>query len=287
MKALGFSLLAIALLAVATQAQDEQLALYLKSGDILTGNVKKVDEDGIKLDIGDGIELFVSWDYTRGDKHYELRKSAADFSKLKSVLKLAYFCHNFAMDEQESYVLVAALKLNPDAQTAAELRARIKELPKVEGLEVPGDTAEPKPEPKPGPEEPKPEPLPPPTRKQAVVYIKMDTKDDTAETWMTDQFTKMNYKLGTEKDHEVKAQLDVKLTLVKNPEFMGAELYAIYDGELKWKLFKKGEKSAFAEKTVTVKDVRRDTRDLARAAARTSLCEETFTQIHDELEKLR
>jgi hypothetical protein len=284
MNRLAFSLVAVALLAVAGFAQDEQLALYLKSGDILTGSVKKVDEDGVKLDIGDGIELFISWDYTRGDKHYDLRKTATDFSKIDSVLKLADFCHTFAMDEEESYVLVAALKLQPENE---EVRTRLKELPKVEGLEIPGDDTpiEPKPDVKPEPEPDKP--LPPPTRKQVTVFVKMQAKDDTAETWMTDQFTKMNYKLGTEKDHEVKLQLELDLKLIKNPEFMGAELYAIYDGTLTWKVFKNGEKASFADKTVKIENVRRDTRDEARTRIRTELCEEAFTQIHNELEKLR
>jgi hypothetical protein len=184
-------------------------------------------------------------------------------------------------------VLVAALKLKPDNE---EVRARLKELPKVEGLEIPGeDTPQPeaKPDPKPDTQPDEPKPLPPPTRKQVTVFVKMQTKDDTAETWMNDQFTKQNYTLGSDKDHEVKVQIDITLTLVKNPEFMGAELYAIYDGTLTWKLFKKGENSSFADKTVKIENVRRDTRDEARARIRTELCEESFVQIHNQLEKLR
>ena len=287
MKSLASSLLLIALLAVTGQAQDQQIELVLKSGDTLTGTVKKVDEDGVRLDIGDGIELFISWDYTRGDKHYDLRKGATDFSKVNSVLKLADFCHAFAMDEEESYVLVAALKLDPENE---EVRTRLKELPKVEGLEIPGEEAEPV-VPKPDVKVPDPtetdKPLPPATRKQVSVFVKMQTKDDTAETWMTEHFTEMNYTLGTEKAHEVKVQIEINLKLIKNPEFMGAELYAIYDGDLTWKVFKSGEKASFADKTVKIENIRRDTRDEARARIRTDLCEEAFTQIHNELEKLR
>lgn len=291
MKRLTFSLLCVAMLAVTgALAQDDskQLALYLKSGDVLTGTVKKVDEDGVKLDIGDGIELFIRWDYTRGDKHYELRKGAADFSKIKSVLKLADFCHQFAMDEEEAWVLVAALKLEPNNQA---LRDRLKELPKVEGLEIPGEAETPQPEPQP---EPKPEvgkepdkPLPPPTRKGFSVYIQMVTADDTAKTWMEEHFKEMNYTVGSEKDHEIRAELDLKLTLVKNPDFMGAELYAIYDGVLTWKLYKKGERTAFAQKTVKNEGLRRDTRDEARSRCRTELCESAFTEMFNEMEKLR
>lgn len=290
MKRLTFSLLCVALLAVTgALAQDDskQLALYLKSGDVLTGTVKKVDEDGVKLDIGEGIELFIRWDYTRGDKHYELRKGAADFSKIKSVLKLADFCHEFAMDEQEAWVLAAALKLDPGNQA---IRDRLKELPKVEGLEIPGEgeTAKPEPEPEPKPEVKKdPDPLPPPTRKGFSVFVDMVKEDDTAKTWMEEHFEEMSYKVGSEKDHEIRAELEVKLTLIKNPEFMGAELYAIYDGTLTWKLYKKGERAAFATNTVKSEGVRRDTRDEARSRCRTDLCESAFTQMFNEMEKLR
>ena len=75
--------------------------------------------------------------------------------------------------------------------------------------------------------------------------------------------------------------------LTKNPEFMGAELYAVYDGELTYKLYKNGENAPFAQHTVKKKDIRRDTRDEARTRTRTELCEDSFTEIHQEFEKLR
>lgn len=245
----------------------------------------------MKLDIGDGVELFINWDYTRGDKHYELRKSAADFSKFASVIKLADFCHQFAMDEEEAYVLVAALKLEPKNK---EARNRINELPKVEGLEIPGEDGEvtlPKEDPV-VPDQPKEDPkkddlLPPPTRGTFKVWIDMKKPDDTAKTWMVDHFKEMNYSIGDEKDYEMRVQLEVELTLTKNPEFMGAELYAVYDGELSYKLYKKGENSPFAQHTVKKRDIRRDTRDEARTRCRTELCEDSFTEMHQEFEKLR
>ena len=290
MKRITYSLLCIALLAVTSAlAQDakvtEPLNLYLKSGDILSGTVKKVDEDGVKLDIGDDIELFINWDYTRGDKHYELRKGATDFSKVKSVLKLADFCHQFALDEEESYVLVAALKLEPKN---AEVRQRLKDLPKVDGLEIPGeeassDTTDTGDE----PVVPEDKPLPPPTRAGFKVWIDMKKDDDTAKTWMTEQFTDMNYSIGTKDDYEIRVQLEIELTLTKNPEFMGAELYAVYDGDLSWKLYKKGENAPFEQATQKEKDIRRDTRDEARSRCRTNLCESSFEAIHKKLEKLR
>lgn len=286
MKSLTFSLALIALLSVGALAQDsDSIDLRLKSGDVLPGTVKKVDEDGVKLDIGDGIELFVRWEYTRGDKHYELRKGATDFTKIKSVLRLADFCHDFAMDEQESYILVAALKLEPKNE---EVRQRLKELPKVEGLEIPGEDSAPvEPEVK---DEPKDEPkdtLPPPTRGTFKVYVKMKEKDDAAETWMYEHFEEMNYKTGTKDDHEILVELTLEMTLIKNPEFMGAELYAIYDGSLGYKLYKQDEASPFDSGNVKKDSIRRDTRDEARNRCRTELCESAFEKIYAEIEKLR
>ena len=286
MKRLTFSLLLIALMSVGALAQDSgDFQLYLKSGDVLPGAVKKVDEDGIKLDIGDGLELFVRWDYTRGDKHYELRKSATDFDRLRSVLKLADFCHDFAMDEQESYVLVAALKLDPKN---AEVRKRLDDLPKVEGLEIPGEDGEVKPD-TPEVDEPD-EPddtLPPPTRGTFKVYVEMKEKDDAAETWMYEQFEDMNYRSGSKDDHEILVELTLDMTLVRNPEFMGAELYAVYDGTLSYKLYKKGESSPFDSGNVREDAVRRDSRDEARNRCRTELCESAFEKIYASIEKLR
>ena len=288
MKRLTFSLLTIALLSIGAFAQDsEELQLYLKSGDVLPGTVKKVDEEGVKLDIGDGVELFIRWEYTRGDKHYELRKSAADFSKIKSVLKLADFCHDFAMDEQEAYVLVAALKLEPKN---AEVRARLKELPKVEGLEIPGEDDKPQPEvkdPDPKPEDEPEDTLPPPTRGTFKVFVKMKETDDAAETWMYEHFEEMNYKTGTEDDHEILVELELEMKLVKNPKFMGAELYAIYDGTIEYKLFRKGGAAPFDSGTAKKEGVRRDTRDEARNRCRTELCESAFEDLYRSIEKLR
>lgn len=285
MKRLTFSLALIALLSIGAFAQDEKLDLHLKSGDVLPGTVKKVDEDGVKLDIGDGIELFIRWSYTRGDKHYELRKSATDFSRIASVLKLADFCHDFAMDEQEAYVLVAALKLDPRNE---EVRQRLRDLPKVEGLEIPGEDANPEVRKDPvDPEEKPADPLPPPTRGTFKVFVKMKEKDDAAETWMNEHFEDMNYKTGTSSDHEILVELSLELKLVKNPEFMGAELYAIYDGSMTYKLYRKGESAPFDNGSVKNEGVRRDTRDEARNRCRTELCEAAFEKIYASIEKLR
>lgn len=286
------SLLCLMLLAFAAQVShadddeaDQEISLYLKSGDILPGTLVKVDEDGVKLDIGGGTELFVRWSYTRGDKHFDLRKSATDFTKLESVIKLADFCHDFAMDEQEAHVLTAALILDPAHKA---LRERLEKLPKIDGLEAP-DESTPKPDPDTEPDEPvKPDnPLPPPTRKPFTVFVKLTKADDAAAAWMIKQFEELNYGIGTEKDHEILVELTVTLTLTNNPEFMGAELYAIYDGSIAYKLYRKGETKAFGSGTVKKDQVKGDNRDEARTRTRTQLCEAVFPDMHTDIEKLR
>lgn len=273
----------------AQSAVGDNIKLLLKSGESLEGKVKAVDEDGLRLDIGDGIELFVRWTYTRGDKHFELRKKATNFQNLESVLKLADFCHDFAMDEQEYHALVAALKLDPAHK---EARERINKLPKVEGTPVPPlPGEEPKPEPKPDdpkPDDPKPDdPLPPPTRGTFKVYFEYKTEDAVADEWFRTEIQNLNYKIGTKADHEIRIEIDMTLTLTKNPKFMGAELYAMYDGTLAWKVFKKGETKAVSEGTEKAKDVRYDTKAEALAACRKSLMQDALPEFHNAMERLR
>lgn len=272
-------------------AQPDKTTIHLKSGEDLEGNLKKVDEDGVTLDIGDGMVLLIRWPYTRGDKHIDLRKRATNFQNLASVLKLADFCHEFAMDTEEAFALAAALKLAP---TRKDLRERLNALPQPQGLEVPPEPGtdtqpEPEPEPKPEPgEDPKePKPLPPPTRGTFKVYIEMVNEDAAAVTWLTEQFEQMRYKVGSKSDHEVVLKVDMTLTCTRNPKFMGAELYAIFDGSLTYTLTKKGESKSFATDTVKNKDIRRDTKAEALAACRKDLLQDSFQAIHRELEKQR
>jgi GTP-dependent phosphoenolpyruvate carboxykinase len=68
---------------------------------------------------------------------------------------------------------------------------------------------------------------------------------------------------------------------------MGAELYAVADAELTWKIYRHGETTVVAEKSHKVSDVRRDNRDEARKRSRTQVCEEAFPLIHAAMEKLR
>jgi len=270
----------------------EKLSLKLKSGEEFDGTLKKLTEDGVSLDLGDGVVLFVRWAFVRGDKHLDLRKRAADYTKLASVIKLADFCHENALDNEEAFVVAAGLKLEP---ANAALRARLDKLPKPEGLEVPDQPGKQPDQPKdPNPDQPKDpvpdqpkDPLPPPSRATFKVYIEMVNEDAAALAWLTDEFEKQKYKIGTKADHEMVLKVDLKFTLTANPKFMGAELYAIYDGSLKYELFRKDEKKNFASREYSSKQVRRDTKAEALTSCRKDILGQAFPDIHRDLEKQR
>lgn len=250
--------------------------IQLKSGESLAGKLIKNDEDGVTLDIG-GTQLFIRWAYTRGDKHFELRKKATDFQSFQSIVKLADFCHEFALDEEESHVIVAALELEP---TDLKLLKRLQALPVVPGLEIPGKE---QPKPDPEPEDPKPE-AKRPTPTSPFYKVFLECQDSVAKDWIEDHLVDYKYKLGHNRDYFVRIELEVKLILVKNPKFMGAELYAIYDAEVTYKMFKKGEKKAFVEDSFKTNDVRRDTRAEAIRAVRTRVLDSAFPELYDDLE---
>lgn len=280
-------LLVLGMSALAQDKPADKLTLKLKSGEEFEGTVKKSTEEGVSLDLGEGLVLFVRWGFIRGDKHLDLRKQATDYTKLASIIKLADFCHDNALDKEEAFVIVSGLKLEPANK---ELRERLAKLPKVEGLEVPDEPGkEPQPQPLPEPEpEPKdPVPLPPPTRAAFKVYIEMVNEDSAAVTWLTEEFEKMKYTIGTKTDHEMHLKVTLEFTLKANPKFMGAELYAIYDGTLKYELFRKGEKKSFDNGSSEATAVRRDTKAEALSSCRKDMLSSAFPDIHRDLEKQR
>lgn len=270
------------------EAQDEKLELHLKTGNSFEGKLVKADEDGVTLDV-DGLKLYFKWSYTRGDKHFELRKKATDFKSIKSVIKLADFCHEFAMDEQESHVLAAALKLKPGNPA---LMKRLEALLEVEGLDVPGKERPVPEEPKdPEPEDPEPEdtepkePVPPPTSPPYKVFV--ECKDNIAESWIEDHLKEYSYKIGHKTEYFVRLEVEVEMILIKNPKFMGAELYAIYDAVLTYKMYKKGERKPFGEGSHKTKDLRRDSRKEAIEAIRKRVLDAAFPDIYHDLERQR
>ncbi len=264
-------------------AQEEKLELHLKTGNSFEGKLVKADEDGVTLDV-DGLKLYFKWSYTRGDKHFELRKKATDFRSVKSVIKLADFCHEFAMDEQESDILVAAIKLDPDSSA---LMKRLEALPEIDDLDVPGKEKPVPEEPKePEPEDPKPEePVPTPTGPPYKVFV--ECKDNVAESWIEDHLKDYKYKIGHKRDYFVRLEVEVKVILIKNPKYYGAELYAIYDAELTYKMYKKGERKPFDEGSHETKNLRRNSRKEAIEAIRKRVLDIAFPDIYDDLEQQR
>ncbi len=254
MKTLAVSFLLLLAFTLQAQAQEEveQLTIELKSGETVKGAFKDVSDAGITLVGGDGVPLFVKWAYTRGDKHFDQRKRACNFKSLASIISLADFCHEFALDRKEAETLVAALALAPTDET---LKTRLAALPKYDDLKAPDAGPEIKPPDKPPVEKPPEEkPLPEPTEEKAL--LKIDSNEADLVAPLTAELEKLGYKVSSGKDYDVLVKLDVELTLVKNPKWMGAELYAIYDGSTKYQLFGKADKASFDDKTLEAKNVR-------------------------------
>lgn len=255
MKTLAAALVLLLAMTLPTQAQDEveQLSIELKSGETVKGAFKDVSDAGVTLVGGDGVPLFVKWAYTRGDKHFELRKRACNFKSLSSIISLADFCHDFALDRKEAETLVAALQLAP---TDEAVKTRLAALPKYDDLKAPEAGPEIKPPVKPEEKPREEKPLPPEPTTDEKAILKIDSNEADLVAPLTAELEKLGYKVTTGSDHDVLVKLNVELTLVKNPKWMGAELYAIYDGSTKYQLFGKADKASFDDKTVEAKNVR-------------------------------
>jgi hypothetical protein len=254
MKTLAAAILLLLAFTLQAQAQEEveQLTVELKSGETVKGAFKDVSDSGVTLVGGDGVPLFVKWSYTRGDKHFDLRKRACNFKSLASIVSLADFCHEFALDRKEAETLVAALVLAP---TDESLKSRLGALPKYDDLKTPdvGPEIKPPEVPEKKPDVPPKEPDPTP---ESRALLKIESNEADLIEPLKKELEKLGYKISDGKDFDVLVKLEVTLTLVKNPKWMGAELYAIYDGQAKYQLIAKPDKSSFDDKTLEAKNVR-------------------------------
>jgi hypothetical protein len=285
MKTIAAALVLLPLLAFVTQARAEedveQVKIELKSGESVPGALKDVSDAGVTLLGGDGSQLFIKWSYTRGDKHFDLRKRACNYKSLSSIVSLADFCHEFALDRKEAEALVEALKLAP---TDEKLKTRLAELPKFDDLKPPTPEVKP-PDPEKQPDPPPKEPDPTPGTTVELV-LKLESNEADLVAPLTKALEKLGYKFSSGNDHDILVRLNVDLTLVKNPKWMGAELYAIYDGTVKYQLFGKAEKAAFDERSVEAKNVRSN-KDKAEAKKMVldELADKLKDPIHNALRK--
>jgi len=275
------ALLALALPSLGAQEEVERVKIELKSGEAVEGVLKDVSDSGVTLVGNDGVPLFLKWAYTRGDKHFELRKRATNYKSLSSIVKLADFCHDFALDRKEAEALTAALQLAPGDE---DLRKRLDALPKFSDLKTPDrpgpDIVKPEPKPEPQPE-PEPEPKPEPASGRKPV-LKIECTDPDAVASLAKEMENLGYKISSGKDYDVQVRLELNLTLVKNPKWMGAELYAIYDGTCEFQALEKAAKTPFESKSVEVKNVRSN-KDKAEAKRMT--IDELMVKIRGELDK--
>jgi len=287
-------LLLLAFSACPLTADDEveKVTLELKSGETVSGALKDVTDAGVTLVGGDGVPLFLRWAFTRGDKHLELRKRACNYKSLSSVVSLADFCHDFALDRKEAECLIVALQIAP---TDESLRTRLAALPKFKDLtapETPGPEIKP-PEktpdtpPEKTPDKP-PEKTPEPKNPDKPLVVKLECAETDAYATLSKELEKLGYKIASSKEKEFDVTVNIGLTfvLVKNPKWMGAELYAIYDGTCQYKISDKGAREPFEDKTVEAKNVRSNkTKVEAKALCLERLLERTVDALDRALKK--
>jgi hypothetical protein len=283
MKTFAAALLLLPLLAFATQIraddEPEKVKIEFKSGESTPDGcvLKDVTEAGVTLVGNDGVPMFIKWSYTRGDKHFDLRKRACNFKSLSSIISLADFCHDFALDRKEVETLIEGLKLAP---TDATLKSRLAALPKYDDLKAPDPEVKPPDEKPIVPDKPDDPPKQPDPTPEVSQLLKIESNEADIVAPLTKELEKLGYKIAAGKDYDVLIKLEVDLKLIKNPKWMGAELYAIYDGTAKYQLFTKADKASFDDKTVESKNVRSN-KD--KADAKKMILEELSEKLKDPI----
>jgi hypothetical protein len=280
--------LLLGLMATAAHASETE-RIHLKNGTVLDARVVSVNEDGLKVDL-DGMELFIRWTFTRGDRHLDMRKEATDYRDIASLMRLADFCHEFALDEEEYRTLAFVLRID---SSHYEARERIRQLPSVEGVTYPGkgsaDPAEPDDPVDPAePAEPEPQEPEPQEPEDAPLRVFVGSDDAEAATWLRDELGRLDFEVVSESaEYDVRIVLDVELELIENPRFMGADVYAVYKGEMRYRMFRRGESDSTVARTVKVDRLRRDSREEARTACRRSLLEDASPAVVSTLQDIR
>lgn len=239
----------------------ETVAIELKSGETIEGALKRVDDDGVTVVGADKIALFMRWGLVRGDKHYDLRKRAANFGRMDSLLKLADFCHDFAMDKEEGEVLKAAEELEPGHPEVGRRRAVMEGKPVETPVKPPVET--------------------PKSLKLKLVFEK---EDAAALAFLKEKLDALGYVIVSGDDFSHQVKLELALTVTRNPTFFGAEVMAMVDGTLKSTVLSKGG-GALKSDSYEVKDVRSEAKN-AREQALKSAREQLLEKLVPDLDKL-
>ncbi|MCC6575049.1 MAG: hypothetical protein IT462_14830 [Planctomycetes bacterium] len=263
-----FAWAAVALAQDAPKA--EQVSIELKSGEEIPGTLKKVDEDGVTIVGDDKIGLFLRWGLIRGDKHFELRKRAANAGKIDSLLKLADFCHDFAMDKEEGETLKTADALEPGNAEVARRQAILT------GKPVPV-------KPPVTPDKPPVTPDKPPVSGTLKVKIAFDKEDAKALEYLTEKLEERGYVVSAG-DYSHVVNVKLTLTVTRNPSFFGGELYALVNGDLSYTLNSHAGAEIKAN-SFSVKDVRSEAKD-AKAQAEKSARQGLIDDLVAEVDKI-
>jgi hypothetical protein len=247
--------LLIACLACAGVLASERTSLHLKNGDVLEVYVLEVNEEAVKVRMN-GLEIAVRWTFLRGDRHLDLRRQALDEDDVGSLMRFADFCREFVLVDEERETLTRVLTLAPGHVQAQE---RMRAMP------TPDTEPEDEPEPEPTPAEPAPEP------EDRRLRVRVDSADGTAVQWLKRELERLDFRVVDDDEYAVRIVLEIDLKLVDNPRFMGADVYAVYDGELRYRFFKPGASEHYVRYAEEAKGIRRDSRPEAESQTRISL----------------
>jgi hypothetical protein len=247
----------------------ERTSLHLKNGDVLEVQVLEVEDEALKVRM-DGLEVSIRWTFLRGDRHLDLRRQALDNESVDSLMRFADFCREFALLDEERETLTRVLTLAPGNVQAQE---RMRAMP------VPQESEPDEPEPEPAPAEPAPEP------EDKRLRVRVDSADGTAVQWLKRELERLGFRAVDDDDYAVRIVLEVALKLVDNPRFMGADVYAIYDGNLRYRFFKPGATEHYVRYAEEAKGIRRDSRQEAETQTRFALLGDALPTIVTTLQQ--
>lgn len=117
-------LIALAILALGGWALAESVTL--KSGETITGDVKKATKDGATVDVG-GVRVDVPWEYLEPDKAVQLWESRLAWDDVTGLSDLAKWCDEKGLAADAKRAWEKVLKAAPDHAEAREALGYVKE----------------------------------------------------------------------------------------------------------------------------------------------------------------
>src|SRR5262245_61717999 len=117
-------LLALAIVGLGGWALAETVTL--KSGETLSGDVKKADRDGASMEVG-GVRVDVAWDYLEPEKAVAIWEERIKWDDVKGLSDLAAFCEAKGLPADAKRAWEKVIKTAPDHEDARTALGYVKE----------------------------------------------------------------------------------------------------------------------------------------------------------------